>query len=495
MSINFHNLPQTVREPLFYAEFDPSQANTSPANLRAILIGSMLAGGTATANTPEILTSPLDAKTRFGAGSVLARMAARYRANDTFGEVWCLPLSDAGGTAATGSVAFTGPATAAGNLALYIGFDLVNVQVTSGMTAAQLATAVVAAIAANPDLVVSAVVDGGVASKVDLTAKNLGLTGNDIDVRVNFHGPASGEYTPAGMTVTIVAMNSGAANPSLTTALANLADLPFEFFASAYNDATSFASLTSFFNDVSGRWAWNEQLYGHAFMALSATYGAATTYGTAKNDPHATVIPAKASPSPTWEWAAGLCAQGAVSVRADQAQPFRDVVLQGIAAPAPADRYSGSQRNSLLFDGLSTFTVDPQGQVTLSKVITTYQLNAQGQADNSYLDVETLFNLAGIVRELRGEVTSKFGRSKLAADGTNLLPGSNVVTPKIIRGTIIAKYREQEGRGLVQLSDQFAAGLIVQKNATNPNRADVLWDGVLIDRLDVLALLAQFRLQ
>jgi phage tail sheath gpL-like len=34
----------------------------------------------------------------------------------------------------------------------------------------------------------------------------------------------------------------------------------------------------------------------------------------------------------------------------------------------------------------------------------------------------------------------------------------------------------------------------VQLNSTNPNRVDVLWAGILIDRLDVFALLAQFRL-
>jgi phage tail sheath gpL-like len=47
----------------------------------------------------------------------------------------------------------------------------------------------------------------------------------------------------------------------------------------------------------------------------------------------------------------------------------------------------------------------------------------------------------------------------------------------------------------VQNEAAFAAALVVQKNATNPNRVDVLWPGILIDRLDVFALLAQFRLQ
>jgi phage tail sheath gpL-like len=51
-----------------------------------------------------------------------------------------------------------------------------------------------------------------------------------------------------------------------------------------------------------------------------------------------------------------------------------------------------------------------------------------------------------------------------------------------------------EGEGLVQRSDVFSQGLVVQQDAINPNRVNVLWPGVLIDRLDVFALLAQFRL-
>jgi len=41
----------------------------------------------------------------------------------------------------------------------------------------------------------------------------------------------------------------------------------------------------------------------------------------------------------------------------------------------------------------------------------------------------------------------------------------------------------------------IAAGLIVEQNAKNPSRVDVLWDGVLINQLRIFAVLTQFRLQ
>jgi phage tail sheath gpL-like len=64
----------------------------------------------------------------------------------------------------------------------------------------------------------------------------------------------------------------------------------------------------------------------------------------------------------------------------------------------------------------------------------------------------------------------------------------------MIRAELIAQYRELEAAGYVQNADAFKAGLIVEQNATNPNRVDVLWPGTLIAQLRIFAVLAQFRL-
>jgi phage tail sheath gpL-like len=83
---------------------------------------------------------------------------------------------------------------------------------------------------------------------------------------------------------------------------------------------------------------------------------------------------------------------------------------------------------------------------------------------------------------------------KLADDGTRFAPGSSIVTPSIIGADLVAQYQELEWDGFVQDSDTFAQALIVQRNATNVNRVDVLWPGTLINQLRIFALLAQFRL-
>ncbi|MFM0135096.1 phage tail sheath subtilisin-like domain-containing protein [Caballeronia grimmiae] len=492
MTIPFKQIPQNIRVPLFYAEIDNSHANSAVANQRALLIGPMTSAGVATPNVPLISAGTGDANLQAGVNSVLALMTSAYRANDQFGELWYLPVQDAAGAvAATGTIAFTSAPTANGTISLYIAGQLVTVIVTAGMTTAQVATAVAAAINLIPAMPVTASVS---TSTVTLTADNKGLVGNDIDVRFNYQGATAGEVLPTGLAATITAMANGATNPTLTTALGNLQDMPFDFIACAFTDAASLDALKAFLNDSTGRWSWQQQVYGHVFTAYRSTWGGLTTFGTSRNNQHESVMGFNDSPTPPWQWAAALAAVTAVSVRADPGIPMQTVALTGVLAPPLQSRFNLSQRNTLLYDGISTFTVAQDGTVAIENVITTYQLNAFGQPDNSYLEIETMFLLAYVLRRLRTLVTSKYARVKLAANGTRFGPGAGIVTPNIIKADQIAEYQAMEYEGYVQGSDTFAQAIVVEQNAQNPNRVDVLWPGTLINQLRIFALLAQFRL-
>jgi phage tail sheath gpL-like len=220
-----------------------------------------------------------------------------------------------------------------------------------------------------------------------------------------------------------------------------------------------------------------------------------TTFGVTRNDQHASVMGFNDSPTANWIWAAALAGAAATSLRADPATPLQTVVIQGVLAPPLASRFQLTDRNTLLYDGISTFLVGADGSVAIENLITTYQKNAFGTPDNSYLQVETLFTLAFVLRYLKGIVTSKYARVKLADNSARLAPGSNVVTPNMIRADLIAAYRTLEDNGVVQNGDAFKSGLIVQRNSQNPNRVDILWPGTLINQLRIFALLAQFRLQ
>src|SRR5260221_11479648 len=117
MTVPFKQIPSNIRVPLFYAEVDPSHANTAGPNQRALIIGQITSGGAAPPNVPLISAGVADAKTQGGQGSLLALMTGAYRQNDGFGDVWYLPLADDGSAvAAAGNISFTGPASAAGQL-------------------------------------------------------------------------------------------------------------------------------------------------------------------------------------------------------------------------------------------------------------------------------------------------------------------------------------------------------------------------------------------
>lgn len=497
MTVPFARVPNNLRTPLFHVEFDNSMANTATAIQRTLLLGGMLNTGTAVPGIPERVSSPNTVGELTGKGGILHAMMTAYLQNDAAAEIWILPLTEGSDSMAVakGSIQVSSAASDTGVLSLYIGGTRLQLTVVATDTAEVIATALASAINAKSELPVTASIDGAAKDTVKLAAKNLGAIGNGIDIRLNYLGSSGGENTPLGLNLTITAMAGGAGAPDITGALANLQDRSFDFIINPYDDTTSLDAVKAFLSDNGGRWSWDKQLYGHAFGATAGTYAQLGTKGETRNNQHESLMGMKKSPSPTYVWSAAVTGAAAVSLRNDPGRPLQTLAVLGVLAPALEDRFELTERNNLLFNGISTFTVDDDGTVRIENLITTYQKNAYGDADDSYLQVETLFTLVLVVRFLRTQVTSRFARMKLAANGTRFMPGAAIVTPNIIRADMIAQYQTLEYQGYVQDSAGFAKGLIVEKNANNPNRVDILWTGTLINQLRIIALLNQFRLQ
>ena len=494
MTVPFNNIPQQVRVPLFYAEMDNSQANGSASGIRrALAIGQKLAAGSALPNVPYIVASLAQAIALFGRGSMLARMVAAYRNNDAFGELWCIAAADGAGVAATGTVTVVGTATAPGTLSLYIAGQRIQVPVLTGDTATVVATAVVAAVTAAPDLPVTATNAAGV---VTLTAKWRGLTGNDITLVDSFAGSAGGEALPAGITLTAAAtLAGGTTNPALAPVISAMGDDEYDFVIHPYTDSASLDAVAAELGDTTGRWSWSRQVYGHAYTAQRGTLAALVTAGGLRNDQHHTLAAIDADcPNPSWEYAAAYAARNAVFINADPARPTQTGVLAGLLVPRAGKRFLFTERQSLLNYGIATSYVTT-GALRVERAITTYQKNTFGQPDVSYLDSEILHLSAYVLRRLKSIITSKYPRHKLASDGTRFAAGSAIVTPAVIRGELISEYAKMEYDGYVENSKLFAANLIVERPANDPNRLDVLFAPDYVNQLRVFAVLNQFRLQ
>lgn len=493
MSVGFQQIPADIRVPLFYAEMDNSMANSASSALRRLIVAQ--ANDTATADEIGKLTlvsSLAQAKTIGGQGSMLAAMYDTWSQNDPVGEIWCLPLKNATGSVASGKVTFTGTATEAGLVNLYVGGVRIQASIASGNAAAAAASALATKINAAADLPVTAAAAAGV---VTLTAKWTGDSGNDIGLVVNRLGKSNGEVTPAGLTVAITAMSGGAGTPDAVAALAALGDAPFEFICVPWADTTTLDAWKAAMNDISGRWSWAKQLYGHVFGALRGTLGSLVSAGQVRNDQHGTIFGFEAGvPQPFWRVAAAATARQAVFISADASRPTQTGALVGIDPAPEGSRFTLTEFQSLLQYGIATLYFEG-GYMRIQRAITTYQKNAYGQADDSYLDSETMHQSAYIVRRLKSIITSKYGRHKLANDGTQFGDGQPIVTPNVVRGELISEYSNLERDGHVENSTLFAKYLIVERDSKNPSRINVLYPPDYVNGLRVFALLNQFRQQ
>lgn len=488
MSISFPTIPADLRVPLFWAEFDNSRAGPSTIPQRALLIGQ------ATSSVPAALryaTTADDVAAFAGAGSVIARMMAAYRANDPVGEVWILPIQDnASGVAATQTITVSGPASAAGSIALYIGGQLVSVAVASGDSANSIASAINAAINAKASLPVTSAVSSAV---VTCTARNKGTLGNYIDIRHSYRGVAGGEALPAGVGLAFAAGTAGSTDPVTSGIAAIIGDEEFDFIAQPITTTTALGDMDTLMSDSTGRWSYGAQTYGHVFSCRVDSVANLVSLGSGRNGQHVTTIGVTATPTPPSEVTAAVMAAAAVAIKADPARPVQTLAVNGVLAPAVGSRHTLANRQSLLSNGIATLSFDASGACRIQRLVTSYRVNAFGAADQSYLDCETLFTLMAVIRRLKAATTQKFARSKLANDGTRFGPGQPIVTPSSFKAELVAQYAAMEFEGLVEDAAGFAEATIVQRNANDPSRLDVLYAPNLVNGLRILAVLAQFR--
>lgn len=123
-----------------------------------------------------------------------------------------------------------------------------------------------------------------------------------------------------------------------------------------------------------------------------------------------------------------------------------------------------------------------------------YRVNKYNIEDTSYLDVETIKTLSYIRYAIRSRITQKFPRHKLANDGTRFGVGQPIVTPSIIRAELIALFTELENVGLVENFDAYKESLIVERDANDKNRINVLSNDDLVNQFRIYAHSIQFLL-
>ncbi|MFM9902137.1 MAG: phage tail sheath subtilisin-like domain-containing protein [Polaromonas sp.] len=487
-NIAFATIPIDIRTPGQYLEIDNSKAVRGlPAmNRRMLFVGNKLATGTAPANTLQRINSAAEAATLFGRGSVLYEMLLVARNANKESDMWAIALDDSGaGVQATQTLTVVAPGAQPGTVALYINGVKLSVGVSLNDTATTIAAAIAAAVAAHVDGPVTAAAVAGV---VTLTARHKGQFGNDIDVRLNYYPD---ERLPGGMTVAIAPGVAGAGNPDVAGALAAISLEAFYTMVTPYNDISNVVKIET---ELNSRWGGMDMRAGHLFVGLRGTHAALTTFGSGRNSPHSTVQGVKSAPTPVYQYAAVLAAVCEFNGAIDPARPFQTLVLPGVLPPAQADQFTRQERNLLLRDGISTFTVDQGGNVLIERVVTTYQTNAYGIDDVSYLDLETKWTVDFMRFAFRARIAQRFPRHKLADNGTSFAPGQPVATPNIIRSELLDVARQLELVGVLEGFKQFKADLVVERSLVDRNRVNCILPPDVVNQFRVFAASVQFIL-
>jgi phage tail sheath gpL-like len=407
-------------------------------------------------------------------------------------EIWAIPLADAGGSAAAvGSVNFSGtfPVTVAGSVIVYVGGIRVVLPVNTLMTAAQTATAFAAAVNALDFMQVTAAVDGTVTTKVNLTANNKGTLGNSCRVETRYYTD-DGAFTDS--LVTIVQPTGGAGDPSITNAIAAMGDDQWDWIVQPYCTSGLLGEMEAF---LDARWGPMSQKYGHQISAFSGSAGSTQSLTSARNSWHTSIMPMYNAPQATYLWAAAVGAVAAYHLQSapELSRPLQTLPLIGILAPKlKGDRWSDVQRQSFYYAGASGYRVQ-DGEVQIDRLVTTYQRNQWGSPDQSWLDVNTIAQLMYGLRDLMAYMTQTYPRHALVDSNPHNLQG--FTTAEDIKNSFIHAYKQLEAIGVFENSGLFAELLIVERNATDPNRVDTYLPLDHVNALRVLAVNATSFLQ
>lgn len=489
-NITFLTIPTDWRVPGQYIEIDHTKAVRGLPGMprRILLIGQRLAAGTVAAGVLTRVTRKEDGVNYFGRGSMLAQMINAAIKVNPYTEMWALALDDLGaGVAATFTITLTGSPTEAATSYLYIGGKRIAVGFTASQTPTAMATAIAAAINADLDLPVTATSAVGV---VTLTSRHKGAEGSGIDVRWNYY---DGERLPAGITVVNAAGTAGSGNPDVLTAIAAMSTGAYYSIVMPWSDT---ANMVAMENELQSRWGGMDMRAGHAFTFKNGTSSGLSTYGAARNSAHSTVFGLNKSPTLPWVIAAQAAAGVEFRGGNDPAVPFRGIELPDVMAPTEADRFTGTERNLILHDGISTIIFDEAGKAIVEQVITTYQTNTFGLDDRSLLKLNTKWTVDYMRYVFRFVVARDYPAHKLAGDDVlqRIAPGQKIATPKLIRNTLIGAAMQLEYVGLLEDLEGFKNDLKVLRSEADECRVNAVLPPNVVNQFDVFAAAVQFIL-
>lgn len=489
MTISFDQIPVTLRTPGVFVEFDSSQAvqGLQVEPYRALLIAPRNdTGAVVAALTPTLSISDDQARNDHGPGSPLANMARAWRANNRFTETWQISIDTSAGTPSEYTLTCTGAAITAGTVYLYLGGLRITAAVADSASVTEVASAIAAAVEAEQDSPFSATSAVGV---VTLEAKAAGRDADASPVVLNHN---VGEALPSDLAIAVANSVPGVGSITLSDVITAIGEDRYHILVFPQLEAADYTALET---ELADRWGPIRQNDGHAFGGVAETVTNLVTAGGLRNSPHVTVVGVEPGiPNSANDVAAAAAAQVAQKGNIDPARPFQTLALVGILASRREDRFTLSEQDTLLHNGIATLYTDEGDTLRIQRMITNSQTNALALPDIAYLNVNTLLTLSLLRSTFRTRFATKFPRAKLVGDETNVAPGQATITPSRATAEAVAIFRDWEVAGYVENVSQFKADLVVERDETDPDQLNILLPPDLANQLRKLGVKLQFRL-
>lgn len=442
---------------------------------RVMLFGNKTTAGTATVETSYPVTSVDDARTLFGAGSELFLMCKA--ALDAYPAItlFATPITASAGTAATGTIAFVGTATADGAYVITVLDENVQVAIDSGMTATQVGDAVAAAINAKTDWPLTA---ANVTGTVTLTARHAGPRGNYLRAR------STG--TVPGITSTHIAgyLTSGATSDDPANALDAIAPTRYHVLVAPYQTATELGDFKAHVDNASG------PLEGKRCRWIAGsidTYANTVTVATTLNDSRGQIAWHYNGWQPPSIVAAVLAAETVEAYERDRAANTDGLRLRGLTPqPSLADKPTFTEVNGALNNGITP--IDHDGTLChLVRNVTSRSQNSAGAPDFAVIDVHYVEVADAVADDVVVNFANTFAEFKLDTDVAGEVPEPGVATPNTVRDFIFSrlKFYARGGGGPLWLSnvDVLAESLVVEADGAVAGRVNA---SIPIDPVELL---------
>lgn len=494
----FDTIPGNLVAPI--VTFEVSSGGAFENSPRLLLIGFKNTGATLADDTPTPCPTTAEARRLAGAGSMLDDMVRIARRNAPAQEIWIVSPTPVG-AANVRTLTVGAPPAAGGVGTVVIAGEPVQVTIAAGATANTVAAAIAAAINAyySPLNEASLPLSASVAANVvTVTARHAGAHGAEVDIDV----PSLGGQNAFSGVLAVATTTAGSGAPDLSGSLAALGEEPFDWIVSGFADDTNLTRIKTALDDVSGRWAWNRQIYGHAYYAKIDTVGNLTTHGLAQDNRHLTCVPLISGcghAQPSWQWATALAARVAPwlsdGATGNVSRNQTGLVVAGLIAPRDRTKWLDyATRDAFLRSGLSTWSVATDGSVAVDKLITT-QRTTLGVADTTFRDLQKIGQIVYSLRKFRAQLTYEHGQKAIADDNPGNSPAISTVLD--IKATFLHAYGEMVATGVLENAVGVAEMVVVRRNADNANRVDILAPLDMVNPLDIIAanarIYSQFR--